>query len=158
MILSLQCCWIFWKVASSGTQPCTMCMCCLLWCWWQAQPETAADLSLGCPGPALGLELGSPRSPGEVGTSAGTWGERGEGTALLHGVWRRNKTNWREGSDCVDTESFQLLYLYISSELKLLLKQADLYPFQALLHTVPLFFSSCCYKSGCSCWYKYSVF
>lgn len=46
----------------------------------------------------------------------------------------------REGSDCVDTESFQLLYLYNSSELKLLLKQADLYPFQALLHTVPLFF------------------
>lgn len=154
MILSLQCCWIFWKAASAGTQPSTTTMCCLLRCWWLAQLETAAGLSLG---PAVGLELGTSRSPGKVGAPAGTWGEWGEGTALLHGVWRRNKTNWGKGVTVL-AQSFQLLYLYISSELKLLLKQADLYPFQALLHTVPLFFSSCCYKSGCSCWYKYSVF
>lgn len=62
-------------------------MCCLLWCWRQALPETAAGLSLACPGPALALGMGCPRSPGQVGASSGAWGEGGEETALLSVVF-----------------------------------------------------------------------
>lgn len=43
------------------------------------------------------------------------------------------------GGDHADVESFQLLYLCNSAELKWLSEQADLCPFQHFLHAVPLF-------------------
>lgn len=58
-------------------------MCCLLWCWWQAQPESAAGLSLGCPGPALALGMGSPKSPELVGASAGREGRRDSSAVVV---------------------------------------------------------------------------
>lgn len=55
-------------------------------------------------------------------------------------LWGEKETQPRAGRERVDTESFQLLYLYNSAELNSLLKPADLCPFQHFLHTVPLFF------------------
>lgn len=55
---------------------------------------------------------GPPGSQGRQGHLQRLGGERREGTALLHGVWRRNKTNWGRGVTVL-TQKVSNCYIYI---------------------------------------------
>lgn len=61
---------------------------------------------------STGLGAGVPQVPRADGRLQRLGGERREGTALLHGVWRRNKTNWGRGVTVL-TQKVSNCYIYI---------------------------------------------